>query len=180
MIKKFNEWYLKNNSRIQNDFMSYLRINTTTPNEERAYGFIKDYLSGVNLDVEKQYLHENLENHPVYIKNEQSVINPSRFNIKAYSKGNNRKKNKKVLFNVHIDVVPDTEDFPEAFNPYIKDGFMYGRGACDTKNNLIMLVEAIRFLNDNNIPMQKNVELDLVIEEEVSGNGTISSIMHGI
>src|SRR5699024_8950243 len=61
-----------------------------------------------------------------------------------------------------------------------KDGFMYGRGACDTKNNLIMLVEAIRFLNDNNIPMQKNVELDLVIEEEVSGNGTISSIMHGI
>ena len=53
-----------------------------------------------------------------------------------------------------------------------------GRGACDTKNNLVMLVEAIRFLREAGIPLWRTPILDLPIEEEIGGNGTLNLLLH--
>lgn len=180
MKELFARWISINRNRIINSFVDFLKINTITPNEADAYPFIKDYLNEIRFNVEKQFLHKGLKEHQSFTNHPLSYITPERFNIKARDRCKIGNRRKKVLFNIHFDVVPETEDFKSAFKPYLEDGFIYGRGACDTKNNLIMLVEAIRFLNDNNIKIQKEIEIDLVIEEEVSGSGTLSSIMHGI
>ncbi|ADV93490.1 ArgE/DapE family deacylase [Bacillus subtilis] len=179
MKMKFKEWFYQNEDRIISNLFSYLSIDTSSPHEHRALNFIRDYLNEVGFIIEKQHLHKDLELHSAFVKTNQSVINSERFNIKAfkYSKNNSLKS---VLFNIHIDVVPATVDFPHAFSPYIKNSYIYGRGACDTKSNLIMLIEAIRFLQENNIKINKEIAIDLVIEEEVSSNGTISSILHGV
>lgn len=46
-----------------------------------------------------------------------------------------------IVFVTHIDVVPPSED--GQFEPVIKDGFLYGRGACDTKGNAFAIAHVI-------------------------------------
>ncbi|UJF35534.1 M20 family metallopeptidase [Paenibacillus hexagrammi] len=140
---------------------------------------MSQYLDGIGFRAEKQFLHPDLREHEQFIPHHLSHISQERFNVKAINKVKIDAR-RKVLFNVHMDVVPAGVEFEHAFSPFIRDNYLYGRGACDTKNNLIMLVEAIRFLQEHNIALQKEVEMDLVIEEEISGSGTLSSILHGI
>ena len=47
-----------------------------------------------------------------------------------------------VVFVTHVDVVPPTAE--GQFEPVIKeDGFVYGRGACDTKGNVAVIAQAL-------------------------------------
>ena len=46
-----------------------------------------------------------------------------------------------IVFVTHVDVVPPSED--GQFNPYVKDGFLYGRGACDTKGNAAVIAHVL-------------------------------------
>ena len=47
-----------------------------------------------------------------------------------------------VVFVTHVDVVPPSED--GQFDPVLKDdGFIYGRGACDTKGNVAVIAHAL-------------------------------------
>lgn len=46
-----------------------------------------------------------------------------------------------VVFVTHVDVVPASED--GQFEPMIKDGFLYGRGACDTKGNAVVIAQTL-------------------------------------
>jgi len=180
MKKQFEEWISLNRNRILNEFLSFLKINTVTPNESDAFNFVEKYLDGIGFIAEKNFVPADLKEHKMFTNTKESCINPDCFNIKARSKRKVENPRKKVIFNIHVDVVPGSCDFKEAFDPVIRDGNVFGRGACDTKNNLIMLCEAIRFLNENNIEIQKDIEMDLVIEEEVSGNGTLSAILNGV
>ena len=82
------------------------------------------------------------------------------------------------MFSCHVDVVPATPEFASAFAPRIDGDVIWGRGACDSKNNLIMLVEAVRYLREEGIPLSRTPLLDLPIEEEIGGNGALSNILH--
>jgi len=180
MKEIFENWILINRKRILENFSNLLEINTTSPDEALAYPFLKNYFHDINFQTEKQFFQEDLKNHPLFTNPPTYKATKDRFNIKVINKSKAEPGSKKVLFNVHIDVVPETGDFPNAFNPNFKDGYIIARGACDTKNNIIMIAEAIRFLKENNIKIQKEVEIVLAIEEEISGNGTLSSILHGV
>ena len=46
-----------------------------------------------------------------------------------------------IVFVTHVDVVPTSED--DQFNPVLKDGFVYGRGACDTKGNAAVIAQTL-------------------------------------
>ena len=46
-----------------------------------------------------------------------------------------------IVFVTHVDVVPASED--NQFNPVLKDGFVYGRGACDTKGNAAVIAQTL-------------------------------------
>lgn len=49
-----------------------------------------------------------------------------------------------IVFVTHIDVVPPSEE--GQFEPFIRDGFLYGRGACDTKGNAVAIAHIIAAL----------------------------------
>ena len=58
-------------------------------------------------------------------------------------------KGRSLILNGHIDVVPEGPHEMWARNPFepaIKDGWMYGRGAGDMKAGLILNVFALRAL----------------------------------
>ena len=46
-----------------------------------------------------------------------------------------------IVFVTHLDVVPPSRD--GQFEPVVKDGFVYGRGACDTKGNVAVIAQTL-------------------------------------
>lgn len=175
----FDYWYAKKEELIINNFKNFIKIDTVSPNELEASEFLEKYLESINYKLEKKKINEETYMHYLYNNHPRSDKNKENYNFFGYPDTNDN-QNVSVLFNVHIDVVPPSLNQIRAFDPYIEENFLYGRGACDTKNNLIMLVEAIRFLKDSNIEISKNVKIDLVIEEEITGKGTLSSNLNGV
>ncbi|EOT44527.1 M20 family metallopeptidase [Enterococcus columbae] len=172
LIKNFDNWYLRNYSVIEEQLIKYLSIDTVTPNEGRASEFLEDYLSTVGLSINRNYLNFDLmRSDSKYTRHSLAENNTENYNIHAETEKDINAPT--VLFNCHIDVVPDNSYDQNQFKAYSDKYNIYGRGACDTKANIICLVEAIRFLQQSNIPIRKNISIDLVIEEETTGNGTL-------
>ena len=69
-----------------------------------------------------------------------------------------------VVLNGHIDVIEAEE---KQFQPYIKDGKMYGRGAVDMKAGLAAFMVAVAQLKDRNLTTR--VMLQIVPDEEIGG-----------
>ena len=46
-----------------------------------------------------------------------------------------------IVFVTHLDVVPPSRE--GQFDPVVKDGFAYGRGACDTKGNVAVIAKTL-------------------------------------
>lgn len=75
---------------------------------------------------------------------------------------------KKIILNGHLDVVSAK---PEQFEPYEKNGRLYGRGAADMKAGVAVMLSVMENLRKE--PLDVAVELQLVSDEEIGGlNGT--------
>lgn len=74
-----------------------------------------------------------------------------------------RPKKFKILLNGHVDVVPATD---EQFEPYVKDGRLYGRGALDMKGTTLALAKVFCEMV-NEVPY--DLALQIVCDEEVGG-----------
>ena len=55
-----------------------------------------------------------------------------------------------LLLEAHMDTVGAGE-MPSPFTPMVRDGRVYGRGACDTKGSLAVMMSAVRHLLDRGI-----------------------------
>ncbi len=73
-----------------------------------------------------------------------------------------------ILLNAHVDVVPAE---PSAFEPYIKDGKLYGRGALDMKGTAVVLANVFNEMV-NVVPYA--LGLQIVSDEEVGGYDGVS------
>ncbi len=80
----------------------------------------------------------------------------------------------------HVDVVPEgAEDewTTPPFQPEIRGGRMYGRGAGDMKAGIISYVTAFRALREAGLMPAGEVQMQSVIEEECSGNGALACMV---
>lgn len=74
---------------------------------------------------------------------------------------------KTLHFHGHYDVVPAYT--PEQFQPYRNKGFLFGRGASDMKSGLAAMIFALYALKESKIPLQGNICLSIVPDEETGG-----------
>ena len=92
------------------------------------------------------------------------------------------KKGRSLILNGHIDVVPegphDMWSGPP-FEPLIRDGWMYGRGAGDMKAGLVANLFALDALVRAGWQPAAEVYLQSVIEEECTGNGALACLQRG-
>jgi len=81
----------------------------------------------------------------------------------------------KLLFNGHTDTVKVGNLDNWTVNPFgamIKNGYLYGRGACDMKAGLVSMIFAMKALKKSEIPFNKGIIFTGVIDEEVNFKGT--------
>lgn len=74
-----------------------------------------------------------------------------------------------VMFHAHMDTVGLSGTATAEAES--RDGFVYGRGACDTKGSLVAMVEAVRLLSSIDPSRRATVLLVGGIDEEVTGTG---------
>src|SRR6201995_1212375 len=92
------------------------------------------------------------------------------------------KPGKSLILQGHCDVVPagplDMWETPP-FSPVVKDGKMYGRGACDMKSGTIAALYALDAIKAAGLKPTARIHFQSVIEEESTGVGALSTLQRG-
>lgn len=81
-----------------------------------------------------------------------------------------------LIINTHMDVVPPSLGQKRPFEGRLEDGTVYGRGACDCKGQIATLYLALTALKEMRFPLNGDLIVHLVIEEECGGNGTLAFV----
>lgn len=153
-----------------------VRIATIAPHEPDAHAALAGYLRGAGFDVVTEPPHPDLAAHPDFTRPFLPGLDPPRPSLRATRAA--VPDGPIALFSAHVDVVPPAEH-PEPWSGRFDGTWVHGRGSADTKNNIVMLVEAVRCLDELGIPVRAGVTLDLVGDEEAGGNGALSAVLHG-
>lgn len=95
-----------------------------------------------------------------------------RYNLRIVKRGRGEGK---VFLNSHMDVVPPSAGHIRPFCPVLKDGRIYGRGACDAKGQIAVMALILKALHEA-LPIGPDVIFHMVIEEETGGNGTLGML----
>lgn len=87
-----------------------------------------------------------------------------------------------LILNGHIDVVPPGPEHlwtEPPFEPAIRDGRMYGRGAGDMKAGIVAYTIAFAALRRLGVEPAAPIWLQSVVEEECTGNGALACLAAG-
>ena len=80
-----------------------------------------------------------------------------------------------VHFNGHLDVVQTGAGWTvDPFGGLVRDGKVYGRGACDMKGGLAAAVVAVETLIDSGLQLPGAIEISGTVDEETGGYGGVA------
>jgi len=128
-------------------------------------------------EVEKVPLSNALREDEDYSDPISGIDYEGRFNVRFRMPGAGGGKS--LLFNAHLDVVPPSQGQEKPFDPQVKDGIIYGRGACDAKGMSATLFTVFSAMKRLGIKPAGDIIVHFVVEEEVGGNGTLAMARRG-
>jgi acetylornithine deacetylase len=88
-----------------------------------------------------------------------------------------------LLLNGHIDVVsgePKERWTSDPNTPVVRDGLLYGRGACDMKGGVAAMVLAAETLAGLDVRLAGDLLVNTITDEESTGAGGIACVAHGV
>jgi acetylornithine deacetylase len=101
---------------------------------------------------------------------EQAVL-PGRPNVIAKLPG--RVTTRRIVFEAHCDTAGVAGMVIPPFDPQIRNGCLYGRGACDTKAGLAAMMLAVSDLKESGVPPPAEVWVASAVGEEHSFPGVL-------
>lgn len=164
-IDSLSQWYGKEELRIMKEFFDFLRFQSISAEKEfkgqvlACADFVQNYLKSLGFEVERW----------------ETVGYPTLF---ARSADFDPDKPTVLIYN-HYDVQPvdPLEEWDSApFEPEIRDGEVYARGAQDNKGQCFYSLQAIRALMEVKGKLPVNLKLCIEGEEEKGSEG-ISKIL---
>ncbi len=119
-----------------------------------------------------------LERHPAFCDDGFPFVD--RLNVVARWPGTGNGRS--LILNGHIDVVPPGDVDKWSLDPWsgeLRDGCIYGRGACDMKGGLAAAAFAVQALRAMGVAPAADLLLQSVIGEESGGVGSLTTIVRG-
>lgn len=161
-------------------FLKDLIARQSIPGKElEVQQFISKKLRQMGLKVEMwEPDWAELKKHPGYVPVEMGY--EGRPNVVGMWPGTGGGKS--LLFNGHVDVIPvDSGSWTEdPWSGGSGGGKLFGRGASDMKSGLASMTMAVEALLRSGLKTKGDVILEYVVDEEYSGNGTLSCIQRGL
>lgn len=159
-----------------------IRFPSLSGKEHRLQLFLADYLTTkLKLQVDRfTPAIQQIEKHPGYSPPkwtyEYSDI------VIGTHKGINPSEGKTLIFQGHADVVsaePATEWDSSPWEPFEKDGRLYGRGSADMKGGIAAMVFAYRAVIECGYMPKNDFMIQVVPDEERTGNGALAALEAG-
>lgn len=99
---------------------------------------------------------------------QRQLVEPGRENIVARLDGRRSctEGGPLILFEAHQDTVPTTGMTIDPFNPVVRDGRLYGRGACDIKGGLTAMLGAVARLAEERPGEMPTLVMACTVNEE--------------
>jgi succinyl-diaminopimelate desuccinylase len=143
------------NSYTQKLSEEMINIPSVTGDEEEIALYIKDKLESYGMKTELKYVDKKRPN--VY-----GVLEP-------------KKPGKRLNFNAHTDTVPAGNNWEtDPFKAVIKNGKLYGRGACDMKTGIACSLNMIKAVTDSGVELGGELSFSGVIDQEATDLGAWS------
>src|SRR5258708_13983862 len=156
-----------------------IAIPSVTGDEAKIQKFLADYMTKIGLDVDTWETDwEALKKHPGYrpvdrgYEGRPEVVET----LKGWGGG------RSLLLNGPTDVIPVGGGEGWTDNPWsatIKNGRIYGRGSADMKSGVASHIMALEFLTAAGLKPKGDVHINIVIDEEVRGHGTLDTLIRG-
>lgn len=154
-------------------------IPSVTGEEAAIQKFVSGHMRRIGLEVDMWETDwEQLKQHPGYRPVGRGY--EGRPNIVGTLKGTGGGRS--LLLNGHTDVIPVGNGEGWSDNPWsarVKDGRIYGRGSCDMKSGVASHILAVQYLKELGLTPKGDVMINVVIDEEVSGHGTLDTVIRG-
>ena len=144
---------------VINTLCDLVRINSVNPayangrNEDDIQQYIADFFTRAGIPVEWQ------------------EISPGRANVVAKLSGRNPQR--RLVLEAHVDTAGVENMTVPPFDPRLRDGRLYGRGACDTKGGLAAMMHAMFSVRKSGILPPCDVWLAAAADEEYSYRGVL-------
>jgi acetylornithine deacetylase/succinyl-diaminopimelate desuccinylase family protein len=114
------------------------------------------------------YIKEKLESYGM--RTELKYVADGRPNI--YGVMDWGKPGKRLNYNAHTDTVPAGDDWDtDPFKAVIKDGKLYGRGACDMKTGIACSLNMIKAIADSGVELAGELSFSGVVDQEATDIG---------
>lgn len=156
------------------DFLSELiKIPSTRGNEGPVNRLIHSIMRNYCDDADLMQIPESFKEDPLYSWSLPNITYKNTQNLRLQIFGSQPESSKSILFNTHSDVVPPSKDQNDPFTLKLIDNVIYGRGACDAKGQIAVLYLLLRCLKELKLRPKGNLVIDIVVEEENGGNGTL-------
>lgn len=147
--------------------------------EQGVLDLVERQLGDLNLPVQRvEMKHDALCGHSLYAPVEWDHEN--KYNL--VSQLNRGAKGKTLVLNGHLDVV--SADPPDMWTlapnePWVKDGWLYGRGAGDMQSGVAAMIYAVHAVRHAGYEIKSPLTIQAVVEEECSGNGALACLQQG-
>jgi len=163
---------------IVNFCQNLIRIPSVTGKEKRIQEYVAEHLKSMGLEV-KVWNPDitRMKDHPGYVDTGKDYIN--RPNVVGIYRGGGGSS---LIINGHSDVVTPEPLEKWSHHPWgaeIYENKIYGRGACDMKGGIAGMIKALQVLLELNLSPPGDVILEVVVDEEATGNGTLASFLEG-
>ncbi|MDD5017891.1 MAG: M20/M25/M40 family metallo-hydrolase [Eubacteriales bacterium] len=149
-----------------------VNISSYSNDEVELANYCFDMFSKIKkLSVSRVPMDNSIKNHPLYCSGMGNEYK-NNFNIEVIYKGTGERD--PIYLNAHMDTVPAAQGNEHLLAPRMKDGIIYGLGACDDKGGIASIYTVFRMLSESGISLPFDVVGHLVVEEEIGGNGTLA------
>ena len=138
------------------DLVAIDSVNPSLPGGEQGESGMVDYLSAFFDALDIPY--------------ELCEVLPGRNNFIATFEGEDPERT--VLFECHMDTASVAVMTIPPFEPHIRDGLLYGRGACDTKAGGAAMIHAIKRLKEKGVKPPRTILYAGTVDEEAMFAGT--------